>query len=76
MAKYMFESDHEIDCCFDCRMLFNDCCTLADHDNRDEKDTIPSWCPLEPVEGAFCVNESCGCCDERETCSGALRVVR
>ena len=36
----------------------------------------PGWCPLEPVEGALCVNESCECCDERETCSGVLRVVR
>ena len=75
MQTYAFDLAREIKCCFDCPMLFNDWCMLAQHDNFDEKDTIPSWCPLEHIESAYCVDDQCECCDERDACSGALRVV-
>ena len=50
MGAYVFELNRDIKCCFDCPLLGNDWCHLAKHDNWDEKDVVPSWCPLQPFE--------------------------
>jgi hypothetical protein len=51
---------------------------FKDEDGMDlPDDYIPDWCPLVPeeeLELAFCVIDSCDCCDEYgESCNGAFR---
>ena len=48
MARYVFESKHDIRCCFDCPLMGNDWCSLANRSNFDDRDVIPDWCPLSP----------------------------